>query len=47
MVIVYNKSKWIFFYSYSGRVDLIQSETHAFNKGKMAGKYQFDTHQPE
>ena len=27
------------------RVALIQSENHAANKEKMAGRYQFDTHQ--
>ena len=26
-------------------VALIQSENHAANKGKIAGRYQFDTHQ--
>ena len=25
-------------------VSLIQRENHAANKGKMAGRYQFDTH---
>ena len=25
-------------------VTLIQSENHAANKGKMAGRYKFDTH---
>ena len=28
----------------SGRVTLIQSKNHAANKGKMACRYQFDTH---
>ena len=31
-------------WTYSGRVALIQSENHAANKEKTAGKYQFDTH---
>ena len=31
-------------YSYSDMVALIQSENHASNKGKTAGRYQFDTH---
>ena len=30
--------------SYSDMVALNQSENHAANKGKMAGRYQFDTH---
>ena len=29
---------------YSDMVALIQSENHALNKGKTAGRYQFDTH---